>query len=303
MPLNFNNPLIPHFVYKPWGGSRLATLKGLSVTDGEPLGETWEVSRHQDGVTKDSQGQPLSHLTKEQLPYLVKFIDTAEELSVQVHPDDAYAAQYENSAGKTECWVILEAQPGAGLYLGFKPGIEKKDFFAAIDRGEDLSTMLQFFPVKPGDFFYVPAKTIHALGGGLTLAEIQQSSGITYRVWDWNRVDKDGKSRQLHIEQAKAVLNFDANANQPLAFKLKNIFATKEKNVFEHADFKLSYYTKQAELKSLGISNRVVSLINLGQKLMLSSATSSQVINPYECVLLNREETIQVDGGDFLVVE
>src|SRR5690606_34187855 len=107
------SPLIPHAVYKPWGGSRLAQLKGLEDSkNGEKLGETWEVSRLIEGLSLDQDKNPLSHFTAEELPYLVKFIDTQLPLSVQVHPHDKYAARYESSQGKTECWVILDAKEG-----------------------------------------------------------------------------------------------------------------------------------------------------------------------------------------------
>lgn len=296
-------PLKPHFVYKPWGGKRLAELKGHELSPGLLLGETWEVSRLSEGSSQFADGTDLTCLNERELPYLIKFIDTIEPLSVQVHPGDEYAKRIENSSGKTECWVILEAKPGAGLYLGFKPETKAEDFFAAAENGTDISNMLQFYQVKAGDFFYVPAGTIHALGGDITLVEVQQSSGVTYRVWDWNRVDRDGNSRELHLEKSQDVLNFDREANQKEFFRIKNIFSQTIGVIHEHAQFRLSYYPADSELKNLGLGERVVSMINLDSLLTLTVDRQKVTLKPYQCVLLPRHKTIITNGGHFLVVE
>ncbi len=136
------------------------------------------------------------------LNFLVKLIDARENLSVQVHPNDKWAHELENSRGKTECWLIMNAEPGAGIFLGLKTGAPVNEFVEAVRSGQALDSLLRFFPVKRGDFFSVPAGAIHAIGAGVTLLEVQQSSGITYRVWDWSRTD-----RELHIEKALKVLD------------------------------------------------------------------------------------------------
>ncbi len=202
-------PLSPAFVPRPWGGQRLKSLKGMISSAKEVIGETWEVSLHPDGPSTYN-GAPLSPSIK--FDYLVKLIEAKENLSVQVHPDDAFASHYEGGWGKSECWLILDATEGAGIYLGFAPNVTAEYFKQMVHAGADLRPLLRFRPVKAGDFFYVPAGSVHAIGAGITLAEIQQSSGITYRVWDWNRVDNQGKARELHIDKAMQVLNFSADA-------------------------------------------------------------------------------------------
>jgi mannose-6-phosphate isomerase len=228
--------LTPHLTRKIWGGEKLASIKQITTSDEDlALGETWEVSTHKDGSSKIGD-KLLCDLTD--LSYLVKFIDTSDNLSVQVHPTDEYAKANENSKGKTECWIILEAQPGCGIYLGFKKGITKKEFKTAIENNLDVEKYLNYFEVSPGDYFYVPSGSVHAIGLGVTLAEVQQSSGITYRVWDWNRVDNQGKSRELHIDKAMDVLNFNQEFNLNL-LKTNNLFQSLGTNQFvKHADFK-----------------------------------------------------------------
>jgi mannose-6-phosphate isomerase len=237
--------LTPHVVEKVWGGHQLAQLKGWDITT--KVGETWEVSTHSAGSSKFN-GVALNSLT--QLSYLVKFIDTTDNLSIQVHPDDEYA-QKENDKGKTECWLILAAKEGSGIYLGFKPEITRKEFKTAVDNGLQVDQFLNFIPVKAGDFFYVPAGAVHAIGSGVTLCEVQQASGITYRVWDWNRVGMDGKPRELHIDKAMDVLEFSDKFNQELLKKSrKSLFSSKDFiKLVEHEDFKAQMFSITNDLE------------------------------------------------------
>lgn len=239
--------LSPSASFKIWGGSRLAIKKGIKASS-EPLGETWEVSAHPDGPSMAS-GTKLSQLVSaSELPYLIKFIDTSDNLSIQVHPDNEYAKLHENQLGKTECWIILEAGEGAGLYLGLKNGITKDDFKKAILNSQQVDQLMNFYPVKRGQFFYVPAGSLHAIGKNVLMCEIQQSSGVTYRVWDWNRVDSKGKPRELHVEKAMDVACFEPRKNELNYFRYQeNIF---EKNglqkVVEHDDFHLQVLKAKA---------------------------------------------------------
>jgi mannose-6-phosphate isomerase len=180
-----------------------------------PLAESWELSVHPDGEARTSDGMPLSlALTKddigknakrhEHFPVLTKFIDAKADLSVQVHPSDEYAKKHENSLGKTEMWYVVDADEDAGIYLGMKEDTSREEFEAAINE-KRLTDLLNFFPVKAGDCFFIPAGTIHAIGKGCLIYEIQQSSNVTYSVYDYGRVGKDGKERELHVEKAKAV--------------------------------------------------------------------------------------------------
>jgi len=250
--------------FKIWGGDKLSSIK--QITTREPLGETWEVSTHSDGTSLLGD-EKLSQFCD--LNYLVKFIDTSDNLSIQVHPGNEYAKEHENSKGKTECWIILEAEKNCGIYLGFKPGVTKKEFKTAIENGLDVEKYLNFIEVKPGDFFYVPSGSVHAIGLGVTLCEVQQSSGITYRVWDWNRVDKNGVGRELHIDKAMDVLDFNEKFNQDL-LKEKNLFNNNPiQNFVNHPDFKSSLLEiKKDDVKELNLKDKE-SLVVLRGKLII----------------------------------
>lgn len=262
--------LNPHFSHKIWGGTKLVSLKKIQNIDhfvGQvPLGETWEVSRHKEGKSVcKTDGTSLDQIfTQEQLSYLIKFIDTSDNLSVQVHPGDEYAAKVENDNGKTECWVILSAGKDCGIYLGLKPGINKLTLQKAIEENKEVNDLLNFIPVKPGDFFVVEAGTIHAIGANVLMCEIQQSSGVTYRVWDWNRVDENNKPRTLHVDKAMDVINFseDFNSESNLT-RFRNLFETNITEIFKHKDFNVNFYhlNKSEKVEFINKNNRAVSLI------------------------------------------
>ena len=163
-------PLKPHASRKIWGGELLAKLKNIPEEKGlDPVGETWEVSAHRDGPSVSEYGKLNEFSNLDEIPYLVKLIETSDNLSVQVHPNDDFAAEYEKDKGKSECWLILDANEGEGIYLGVKSDTTKESFQAAIEKNEDLSKLMNFYPVKNGDFFYVPAGTAHAIGKGVFL--------------------------------------------------------------------------------------------------------------------------------------
>lgn len=297
--MNKIEALEPHLVSKVWGGTRLASLKGIEDKSVLPLGETWEVSLLEEGACRISDGSILREkIEKSTIPYLVKFIDTTDYLSVQVHPGDEYAKRVENSFGKTECWIILEADEGAGIYLGLKKGVDKETLEKAIKEKEDLSKLLNFYPVERGDFFFVPAGSIHAIGKGVTLAEVQQSSGVTYRVWDWNRVGLDGLPRELHVEKALDVINFDPAANSEEHFRCqKNIFKNKQKTIIEHKDFCVEVFTLgEGESFSIekGNEDRFRSL------LVLDGLVRFQNMNmeSYRAYLLSSKDDYSIQGEE-----
>ena len=223
-PLLFE-PVLKDYI---WGGRALEKL-GRALPPEGPVAESWEIAGHEDGTTAVSNGrfagQPLTEvqaelgldligsnnawaLERDKFPLLIKLLDAERPLSVQVHPGDAYALAHEgNELGKTEMWVVLDAQPGAELILGVREGTTRENFGEAIKDG-DLEPTLHHVPVKKGDHICVPAGTLHAIMGGILIAEIQQNSNTTYRVYDWNRVGADGKPRPLHIDQSLDVINF-----------------------------------------------------------------------------------------------
>ena len=206
-----------------WGGHRLAEEYGVEY-DGEILAEAWELSAHPDGPSIITNGKFSGKTLREYLdaeglevlgthcrrfrefPILAKFIDAKDNLSIQVHPSNAYALQNEGQYGKTEMWYILDAEPDAFLYYGFKKEISKEEFSERI-KENNLLEVLNAVPVKKGDVLYIQSGTLHAIGKGILLAEIQQNSNVTYRIYDYGRVGADGKKRDLHIEKALDVTN------------------------------------------------------------------------------------------------
>ncbi|MBQ4268927.1 MAG: class I mannose-6-phosphate isomerase [Clostridia bacterium] len=209
-----------------WGGNKLKEKYGKK-TDKTPCAESWELSFHKDGLTRLSNGKTLAETVTEKdlgenvkgfpfFPVLIKFIDAKENLSVQVHPSDEYALKNENSFGKTEMWYIVEAEENAGIYLGFNHDVTKEEYETAI-KEKRLTELLNFYEVKAGDCYFIPSGTIHAIGKGCLICEIQQNSNLTYRVYDYGRKDKNGNERELHIEKALKVTNL--NKFIPITFK------------------------------------------------------------------------------------
>ena len=206
----------------PWGGSKLAN-EFYKKTEFEFTGESWEASAHKNGKSVAANGayagKDLAALTEEfgkeflgtrvegsEFPVLFKLIDARDKLSVQVHPNDEYARKAENDNGKTEMWTVIGCEEGAGLYLGFDKPITKEEYAERI-KNNTLEEVLKFVPAELGRSYFLPAGLVHAIGAGLVIAEIQQSSDSTYRVYDWGRMGLDGKPRQLHIEKAIDVSN------------------------------------------------------------------------------------------------
>ena len=212
--------LFPAFKDYLWGGNKLKEKYGKQ-TDMTPCAESWELSFHKDGETTLAGGQPISVALDadllgmniaefESFPLLIKLIDARDDLSVQVHPSDDYALKNENSYGKTEMWYIVDAEEGAGIYLGFKKDVTDSEFRAAIEE-KRLTELLNFYSVKPGESYFIPSGTIHAIGKGCLICEIQQNSNLTYRVYDYGRRNKNGNERELHVDKAIAVTNLSAH--------------------------------------------------------------------------------------------
>lgn len=210
------NPVFKDYI---WGGTRLRDEFNMK-TDTDPVAEGWMLACHKDGmntvdggkhagktledVINKNGGRKMLGESSEKFPYfpvLIKIIDAKDNLSIQVHPNNDYAQRVENEYGKTEVWYVLDAEEGAQLIYGFKNKISKEDFRKAIESGT-LPEVLNSVDVKKGDLFFIEAGTVHAIGKGTLIAEIQQNSNSTYRVYDYGRVGKDGKPRELHIDKA-----------------------------------------------------------------------------------------------------
>ena len=204
-----------------WGGDRLKKEYGKEFA-GDILAETWELSCHPDGPSRIVNGAWAGRTLREyicangweilgtncagreEFPILIKLIDARDKLSIQVHPDDAYALAHEGQYGKTEMWYVADCGEGAFLYYGFSRPVDREEFARRI-ADDTLTEVLRAVPVKKGDVFYIEAGTIHAIGRDILIAEIQENSNVTYRVYDYGRTDKDGKKRQLHVDKALAV--------------------------------------------------------------------------------------------------
>jgi mannose-6-phosphate isomerase len=249
-------------IEKPWGGNRLAQ-RGQSLGAKIPnglVGESFELSNLSGYETEISPKEKSVLLKDFSLTYLVKYIETQEHLSVQVHPDDRLARELENSKGKTECWFIIDCKPGAGLYLGLKPGVSKSTLKKALENNQDLSLFLNFVPVKKNQFYLVPAGTVHAIGKDILLLEVQQSSGITYRLWDWDRKDPNGNPRELHIEKGMQSVNDDNIFNQRIISGImQDAFSQQDvTTLVDHADFKLEALVINGNTKlNLGARSRL----------------------------------------------
>lgn len=229
-------------IFKPllkrirWGGRRLGSVLHKPIGPESDYAESWEIADHGEDQSVVSRGEfvdqtlaqvveqqnvPLfgRHTGRSQFPLLVKFLDANDVLSVQVHPDDQLAKQFDPAEnGKTEAWVILDAVPGSELFVGLKEGVTADELRTALGDGT-VDGLLHRIPAKAGDCVFVPAGTVHAIGAGVLLAEIQQSSDLTFRMHDWGRVGADGLPRELHVDQALQTTDFDRGPVGPVTPK------------------------------------------------------------------------------------
>lgn len=205
----------------PWGGEGLRSMFRKDIP-GDRTGEALEVSAIPGLESRDPEGHTLTELIEQYgerltgkgfahpFPLLLKLLDAKDTLSVQVHPDDEYAARVEGKLGKTEAWHILFAAPGAELVYGVKAGTDKETLMKASEAGAAVEGLLRKVKVKAGETYYIPAGTVHAIGAGIILYEIQQSSDVTYRFYDWERTDAQGNKRELHLQKAIDVTDVNA---------------------------------------------------------------------------------------------
>jgi len=227
-------------VEKVWGGRALEGVLGIELECTGPVGETWELADRDDhnSIVAEGrfEGQSLHWLMAnerqallgdaepsqdDQFPLLVKFLSAEKPLSVQVHPDQKVARKLGNGeAGKNEAWYILSAEPESLLYLGLRPEVGPAEFAAAAGSMEVVD-LLQTWSVKPGQFVWVPAGTVHAIGAGITLLEVQQNSDATYRIFDWGRLGLDGQPRRTHVEEALLAANYDYSGEGPVVPELQ----------------------------------------------------------------------------------
>jgi mannose-6-phosphate isomerase len=248
-PLKFH----PQFLDKIWGGQKIKTHLKYDFGDLPNCGEVWMLSAvpgHESVVAEGPlQGNTLNELVevfmedlvgekvyedfKNDFPLLIKFIDASQWLSIQVHPDDELAQQRGHERGKTEMWYVLEADHNAQLISGFSKKISKKEYAERLEKNR-LEEVLNFQAVEKGDVFFTPSGRIHAIGPGILLAEIQQSADLTYRIYDWDRVDAQGKSRELHVQEALDAIDYSPveDARTPYTHKHNQTVSLVESTYF-----------------------------------------------------------------------
>jgi mannose-6-phosphate isomerase len=227
-PLRFE-PILRRLI---WGGRRLGTVLHKALGDAADYAESWEISDYRDQVSVVADGSLAGTTIRELIgtrgsellgpalrrhetfPLLVKFIDAQQDLSVQVHPDDERGQRLAGDSGKTESWVIVDAEPGSAIYAGLKRGVGRDEMAAAIRAGA-VEPLLHRFAPRPGDCILIEAGTVHAIGAGVLFAEIQQTSDATFRVYDWGRLGGDGKPRPLHIHEAMESIDFERGPVNP----------------------------------------------------------------------------------------
>ncbi|MBA5629327.1 type I phosphomannose isomerase catalytic subunit [Moheibacter lacus] len=249
--------------YRIWGGNKLnqAVSDDLKI---ENLGEIWSISGVEGNISEVEngflKGQNLNELIStyqeklvgkkvwekfgNEFPLLIKFIDAAQPLSVQVHPNDEQAKRLHNSFGKSEMWYIMDAEKDAELIIGFQDGVEKLDYEKHL-KSETLEEILGRVSVTKGDAVYIPAGRVHAIGAGIVLAEIQQTSDVTYRIYDYNRIDKDGNKRELHTDLALEAIDFSPIENVKTKYNsTENQFET----LIDSPFFKTQIFTGDQEI-------------------------------------------------------
>lgn len=297
-PLRFQPYLRPTV----WGGRGLADLLGKALPTADTYGEAWEISDHPSHRSVVADG-PAAGLTLRELmqrdaaplvgdwsgdvfPWLVKYLDCHDWLSVQVHPDEqAVQTLWPGEGSKTEAWFVLDCRPGGRVYAGLKPGVDAAVLSKAIAAGSAADCLHSFEP-RPGDCLFLPAGTVHAVGGGVLIAEVQQTSDATFRLFDWNRVGTDGKPRSLHIEKGLASIDWSAGPVRPVQAKG---YGTEAQPVWQPLVscryFDLAY-VRQTEPFTLGGSGRLLTLMVLHGQGCLDTPSGLLPLRAGETVLL-----------------
>lgn len=310
-----------------WGGHELNSRYGKGDRETN-IGESWELTVRpgRDSVIMNGAfaGRTLSQYIAEvgcdvvsadydggRFPLLVKLIDAADRLSVQVHPDDAYAARVEHDSGKTEMWYVIDARPGARLVYGLEPGMGARKLGAALEGGNP-SGVLHQVEVHAGDVFFIPAGMVHSIGAGILIAEIQQNSDLTYRVYDYGRLGLDGKPRELHIAQALDVVRpFTAGEIDALRFCAEKSpdyrpvpAACRDGELLAHCDFFRVYRRRVTSPRHLSAdASGFHCLLCVGGEALLDMSSDVHQINAGQCVFIPASSGLFTLRGDATVLE
>ncbi len=269
----------PIYKEKVWGGNRLCTILNKDCDPTKPIGESWEISAVQENISivengflagnnlqeiieiylTDLVGDKVYYKYGIEFPLLIKFIDANDTLSVQVHPDDNTAKFRHYAYGKTEMWYVIYAEPGAKLYMGWKHDMDRQTLLKALDDGT-IEQHLNVEPVQPGDVFFIPPGRVHALSKGIVVAEIQETSDITYRLYDWGRVGLDGKPRPLHIDLAVDVIDYKAYDNYKTSYE-PQLNKTVQLISCEHFTTNLLEFNRIIEKNYLALDSFVIYIV------------------------------------------
>jgi mannose-6-phosphate isomerase len=315
-PLRFE----PIFKELIWGGRRLATVLNKPLGEGTRYAESWEIADHRLDVSRVADGPLAGTLLRDlvrdrgeellgsnvgrrnHFPLLVKFLDAHQVLSVQVHPDDDLGWRLARDSGKTEAWVVVHTEPGSVIYAGLRPGVTRSEFAAALEDGA-VEPLLHCFRARPGDCILIPAGTVHAIGAGVVLAEVQQMSDATFRVHDWGRVGADGQPRPLHRAEALEAIDVEAGPVHPLRPRVEPMAGGSRERLARCRYFALERLRLDgpAEVGStqrftilLGLSGSAevrhplgAAALEFGQTLLLPAALGACALNPQgEAVVL-----------------
>jgi len=316
-PLKFK-PIIKEII---WGGEKLKTLLNKDTGIVQKAAESWEISAIQDSISVVSNGYLAGNNLEEiieiymgdlvgdkiyeifgiEFPLLIKYIDAQDNLSIQVHPDDKLARERHNAYGKTEMWYIVQAEKDASLISGFSKKVNKEIYLKHF-KEKTLQNILNTEIVKPGDVFYIPAGRVHAIGPGILLAEIQQTSDVTYRIYDWDRKDKNGKGRELHTDLALDAIDYEFYDNYKTTYPKK---LNKTENLIKNKYFttNIIQFDKILEKDYSAIDSFIIYMctegsfildykhdtlkVNKGDTLLIPATLKEQVLLPDEkCTLL-----------------
>lgn len=306
----------PILSQRVWGGTRLHTE--LGKCDVPHIGESWELSGVPGHISRlagepdvslndlialhgaDLLGKQVLADHGGEFPLLFKFIDAAQDLSVQVHPDDSYAQEHHQGYGKTEMWYIMHADEGARLIMGFKPGMDRGNYLKAMEKGT-VAELLQEIPVKAGDAFFVPPRTIHAIGGGIVLAEIQQTSDLTYRIYDWDRMGLDGKPRELHTQRALDVMDFTRYDHRLTARSREEGTSLLKQSPYFRTN--LIQTTENIERSYVGIDSFVVYMCVNGNAILHAHGQTSSLERGETLLIPARTEHIHIETKDVSILE
>ncbi len=298
-PLKFT----PIYLEKIWGGHRLRTILGKDFGNLPNCGESWEISAVEGNISEVSNGFLAGNSLPElievymgdlvgdkvykkfgiEFPLLFKFIDTNDDLSIQVHPDDEMARERHNAYGKTEMWYVVSAENGALINSGFNQNVSPEQFTEMVEKGE-LTEVLHYDKVKAGDVFFIPAGRVHAIGTGVLLAEIQQTSDITYRIYDYNRKDAQGNLRELHIDLALDAIEYSHLDEYKTSYTIKENSSTE----IVSCEYFTTYILKFSERieKDYHMLDSFVVYMNLGGRFKIEYEEGEEVVEKGETVLI-----------------